>query len=275
VKVPIDEAWAVLTDLERVAPCMPGFQLQAVDGDEYRGVVKVKVGPMIAQYQGVASFLERDASGHRAVVRAEGKEARGQGNAAATITATLAAESGGTHVTLHTDLTITGRVAQFGRGVLADVSAKLLRQFVQALEADVLSGADGAQTPTDEAPAVDAPPSSAPSRPAPDESPGEAPAVATPPRPARHGGPVADPARGAARPRARGRARGRALAPAPVLARIRGGPGAPRGARARTLLLPAPPVRLVVDVVTGLLGRDRQHRRLGAPQQLPGAPLPR
>jgi carbon monoxide dehydrogenase subunit G len=146
VKVPIDEAWAVLTDLERVAPCLPGFELQGVEGAEYRGVVKVKVGPMIAQYKGVASFRERDEANHRAVVRAEARETRGQGNAAATVTATLAAEDGGTHVTLHTDLTVTGKVAQFGRGVLVDVSSKLLRQFVQALEADVLTGATAAET---------------------------------------------------------------------------------------------------------------------------------
>ena len=141
VSVPIDEAWAVLTDLERIAPCMPGAELQEVAGDEYRGVVKVKVGPMTAQYKGVASFRERDEANHRAVVRAEGRDTRGQGNASATVTATLVPEDGGTRVTLHTDLTITGKVAQFGRGVLADVSSKLLGQFVQALEADVLRGA--------------------------------------------------------------------------------------------------------------------------------------
>jgi uncharacterized protein len=140
VKVPVDEAWAVLTDLERVAPCLPGFQLLGVDGDEYRGVVRVKVGPMIAQYEGVASFRERDEAQRRAVIRAEGRESRGQGSAAATVTAALAPESGGTRVTLHTDLTISGRVAQFGRGVLADVSSKLLGQFVEALEADLVTG---------------------------------------------------------------------------------------------------------------------------------------
>jgi len=156
VKVPIDQAWAVLTDLERVAPCMPGFELQEVDGDEYRGVVKVKVGPMVAQYKGVASFRERDDTRYRAVVRAEGRELRGQGNAAATVTATLLAEEGGTHVTLHTDLAISGKVAQFGRGVLADVSSKLLRQFVQALEADVLTGAPIAGTAANQAETVTA-----------------------------------------------------------------------------------------------------------------------
>jgi hypothetical protein len=140
VKVPVDEVWRVLTDLERIAPCMPGFELQGVEGDEYLGAVKVKVGPMVAQYKGKASFQERDDASHRAVVRAEGREARGQGNAAATVTATLAPQDDGTHVTLHTDLKITGKVAQFGRGVLSDVSGKLLGQFVEALEADLLSG---------------------------------------------------------------------------------------------------------------------------------------
>jgi hypothetical protein len=146
VRVPIDQAWAVLTDLERIAPCMPGAELQEVDGDEYRGVVKVKVGPMTAQYQGVASFRERDEANHRVVVRAEGRDTRGQGNASATVTATLAPEGGGTRVQVHTDLAITGKVAQFGRGVLAEVSSKLLGQFVQALEADVLKGSASTET---------------------------------------------------------------------------------------------------------------------------------
>ena len=141
VGVPLDEAWAVLTDLERIAPCMPGAQLQEVDGDDYRGVVKVKVGPMTAQYRGVATLRERDTTGHRAVVRAEGRDTRGQGGATATITATLVPRGDdATDVRLVTDLAITGKVAQFGRGVLAEVSAKLLDQFVRALEADVLAG---------------------------------------------------------------------------------------------------------------------------------------
>jgi carbon monoxide dehydrogenase subunit G len=146
VRVPVEEAWTLLNDLERIAPCMPGFELQEVEGDEYRGMVKVKVGPMTAQYRGVASFRERDEANRRAVVRAEGRETRGQGNASATVTATLEPEDGGTHVTLHTDLKITGKVAQFGRGVLADVSSKLLRQFVEALEADMLAGASRAES---------------------------------------------------------------------------------------------------------------------------------
>jgi uncharacterized protein len=139
VAVPVERAWAVLTDLERIAPCMPGAELQEVEGEDYRGVVKVKVGPMTAKYKGAASFAERDEAGRRAVVRAEGRETRGQGNASATIVATLEPEGTGTHVNLATELTITGKVAQFGRGVLAEVSGKLLDQFVTALEADVLS----------------------------------------------------------------------------------------------------------------------------------------
>jgi carbon monoxide dehydrogenase subunit G len=157
VKVPVAAAWKVLTDLERVAPCMPGLELQEVAGDEYRGVVKVKVGPLTARYQGVASFRERDEDLRRAVVRAEGRDTRGQGTASATVTATLEPEEGGTRVRLHTDLKITGKVAQFGRGVLADVSSRLLGEFVQALEADVLRGAPIAETAATGAAAVGEP----------------------------------------------------------------------------------------------------------------------
>ena len=142
VDVPVKEAWVLLTDVERIAPCMPGAQLTEVEGDEYRGVVKVKVGPITAQYKGQATFVDRDEATHVAVLRAEGRETRGQGHAAATITAALVADGDGTAVSVVTDLTVTGRVAQFGRGVLAEVSAKLLDQFVESLEAMVL--ADGA-----------------------------------------------------------------------------------------------------------------------------------
>jgi uncharacterized protein len=142
VAVPPERAWSVLTDVERIAPCMPGAELQEVDGEEYRGVVKVKVGPITAPYKGKATFVERDEAARRAVLLAEGRETRGQGNATATIAATLAPDGDGTLVSIVTDLAVTGRVAQFGRGVLADVSAKLLDQFVACLESDVLSTAD-------------------------------------------------------------------------------------------------------------------------------------
>ena len=138
VGVPVDQAWAILTDVERIAPCMPGAELREVEGEEYRGVVKVKVGPISAEYRGKATFLEQDEATHRAVLRAEGREARGQGNANATITAQLEPAEGSTRVSVTTELTVTGRVAQFGRGVLGEVSNKLLGQFVECLEATVL-----------------------------------------------------------------------------------------------------------------------------------------
>jgi carbon monoxide dehydrogenase subunit G len=145
VNVPVDEAWLVLTDMTKIAPAMPGAKLETVEGDQYRGSVKVKVGPVTAEYKGAATFLERDDAAHRAVVRAEGRETRGQGNATATITATLVPAGEGTRVSVVTDLSITGRVAQFGRGVLADVSNKLLGQFVASLETTVLGApANGA-----------------------------------------------------------------------------------------------------------------------------------
>jgi carbon monoxide dehydrogenase subunit G len=134
VSAPLDTTWAVLTDVERIAPCLPGAQLQEVEGDEYRGIVKVKVGPITAQYKGAASFVERDDTNHRAVLKADGRDTRGAGNASALITATAEPSGAGTKVTVSTDLTVTGKVAQFGRGVMADVSAKLMGQFADNLE---------------------------------------------------------------------------------------------------------------------------------------------
>lgn len=151
VGAPPDRAWQVLTDIERIAPCLPGAELQEVDGDQYKGVVKVKVGPITAQYKGTARLLERDESARRAVLRAEGRETRGQGNANASITAVLEPDGDGTRVSLTTDLAISGRVAQFGRGVLADVSGKLLDQFVQCLERDLLAAPAGPAAPATEA----------------------------------------------------------------------------------------------------------------------------
>jgi len=150
VAAPIGRAWAVLTNIEEIAPCMPGAELTEVDGDTYHGLVKIKVGPITAQYQGTALLTEKDESAHRVVMKASGRDARGQGNAAALVTATMTEQGDGTLVSIITDLTVSGRVAQFGRGVMHDVSAKLLQQFVDNLEADVLgrpiSGAAGAGT---------------------------------------------------------------------------------------------------------------------------------
>ena len=153
VSVPVETAWKVLTDVERIAPCLPGAQLQEIEGDEYRGIVKVKVGPIQAQYKGKATFLERDDVNFKAVLDAAGRDTRGQGNASAIITAQLEAAGESTLVTVTTDLTVTGKVAQFGRGVLADVSAKILTQFVDNLEQTVLVD-DAITAPAAEAPAA-------------------------------------------------------------------------------------------------------------------------
>ncbi|HVM12873.1 MAG TPA: SRPBCC family protein [Egibacteraceae bacterium] len=141
VNVPLQDVWNVLLDIERIAPCMPGAQLQDSEGDEYRGIVKVKLGAITAQFKGVARFQEVDEAARRVVLRAEGREMRGQGSADATVTARLEeSDAGGTDLMIDTDLKISGRVAQFGRGVMADVSTKLLGEFARCLEQDLLSG---------------------------------------------------------------------------------------------------------------------------------------
>jgi carbon monoxide dehydrogenase subunit G len=140
VPVPVDEAWRVLLDIERIAPCMPGAALDSVDGDDFTGRVKVKLGPINLTYQGKASFVEKDEAVHKAVIDARGKDQRGNGTAAATITANLAAEGSITRVHVLTDLNITGRPAQFGRGVMTDVGNKLLGQFADKLAAQLGEG---------------------------------------------------------------------------------------------------------------------------------------
>ena len=140
VAVPAATVWEVFTDVERVAPCLPGATLLSVDGDQFNGAVKVKVGPITVSYKGVASYLEKDATNQRIVLKAEGKETRGNGTAAATITAQLKGEGGSTYVGIVTDLAISGKAAQFGRGVLADVSGNLIAQFARSLEAELLGG---------------------------------------------------------------------------------------------------------------------------------------
>jgi carbon monoxide dehydrogenase subunit G len=152
VAVPVADAWRILTDLERIAPCLPGAQLQEVEGDIYRGVVKIKVGPIQAQFKGQASFLEQDHVAHKAVLKGEGRDTGGKGNASALITAEMnAVDANSTAVKVTTDLSITGKVAQFGRGAMADISDKLLGQFVENLNQMILSSESSAAAPTDEA----------------------------------------------------------------------------------------------------------------------------
>ncbi len=168
VNVPIAEAWVILTDLERIAPCLPGAQLTEVEGDTYRGQVKIKVGPILAQFKGQASFISRDDVAHKASLKGEGRDTTGKGNASAVITAELTSISPtSTTCTVHTDLTISGKVAQFGRGALADVSDKLLAQFSENLN-QLITGAPSTSTPTTPAAATAA--TSAPA-PAPSEQP--------------------------------------------------------------------------------------------------------
>ncbi len=140
VPVPVDEAWRVLLDIERIAPCMPGAALDSVAGDDFTGRVKVKLGPINLTYQGKASFIEKDEAAHRAVIDARGKDQRGNGTAAAVVTAKLQAEGSITRVDVLTDLNITGRPAQFGRGVMTDVGNKLLGQFADKLAAQLGEG---------------------------------------------------------------------------------------------------------------------------------------
>ena len=140
VPVPIDEAWRVLLDIERIAPCMPGAALDSVTGDDFTGRVKVKLGPINLTYQGKASFIEKDETAHKAVIDARGKDQRGNGTAAAVVTARLKPEGDVTRVDVLTDLNITGRPAQFGRGVMTDVGNKLLGQFADKLAAQLGEG---------------------------------------------------------------------------------------------------------------------------------------
>jgi uncharacterized protein len=134
VPQPVQQAWQVLLDIERIAPCLPGATVDSVDGDTFAGRVKVKVGPIMVTYQGSAEFVERDESAHRVTIKAGGREARGAGTAAATVQAVLHDEGERTRVNVDTELTVTGRPAQFGRGVMVDVSNKLLGTFADCLE---------------------------------------------------------------------------------------------------------------------------------------------
>ena len=180
----IDHAWTVLTDVERIAPCLPGAQLQEIEGDVFRGVVKVKLGPISTAFKGQATFVERDDTNHRAVLKGEGRDTGGKGNADALITAQLEPVSPeSTKVVVTTELHITGKVAQFGRGIMGDVSEKLMSQFASnlntMLDAEGGAPAEAAPSATDTA----APTEAAPAEKAADgaaEAPTAAPAAEAP-----------------------------------------------------------------------------------------------
>lgn len=159
VNRPIDEAWPIITDVEKIAPCMPGAELQEVEGDTYRGVVKVKLGAISTQFKGDAKFIERDDENHRAVIKGKGRDTGGRGNASADITAQAEALSPtSTKCVVTTDLQISGKVAQFGRGILGDVSSKLMEQFADNLNTMLDEQDDSPAEPSADAPATaDAP----------------------------------------------------------------------------------------------------------------------
>jgi hypothetical protein len=150
VEAPIERVWSFFTNVELIAPCLPGAQLQEIEGEEYRGIVKVKVGPISAQYKGVATFIEKDESNYRIVLRGEGRDTRGAGNASADIEAQLVSNGDQTDVTVSTELKITGKAAQFGRGVMADISKKLMAQFADNLSELITGDAEVEDTAAQE-----------------------------------------------------------------------------------------------------------------------------
>lgn len=192
VPADVDTAWATLLDLEGVAPCFPGATLTGTDGDEFTGQVKVKLGPVSLQYAGKGRFVERDDAAYRAVIEAHGSDKRGNGTAGATVVAQLAAEDARTtRVTVDTQLKVTGRPAQFGRGVMQDVGGRIVDQFAVQLAQQLAGGGNGsaeaaaslAETPAAAPPAPTGPPSAVPpSGAAPTVA--EATAPSGPPRPA-------------------------------------------------------------------------------------------
>jgi carbon monoxide dehydrogenase subunit G len=170
IPVPPEQAWQVLLDVEQVAPCMPGATVDSVDGDVIKGRIKVKVGPVSLTYSGSARFTERDEQARSVTLEASGKETRGSGTASATVRSTLHDEGGGqTRVVVHTTMSVTGRPAQFGRGVMAEVSGRIIERFAANLAAQLAGGSlaeSGLATPNGAEPGAPAPGPAAGSAPA-------------------------------------------------------------------------------------------------------------
>jgi carbon monoxide dehydrogenase subunit G len=141
VPVPADRLWEALVDVERIAPCVPGFTLKESDHPDYRGRMKVKVGAITVQYDATITFVERDDAARRAVLAVRGKELRGAGSVDATVTSSLVDEGEQTTAKMVTDVKVTGRVAQFGRGIIAEVSGRMTEQFVECLNERLLAPA--------------------------------------------------------------------------------------------------------------------------------------
>ncbi|MGH3147977.1 MAG: SRPBCC family protein [Rubrobacter sp.] len=156
VSAPVEQAWETMLNLERIAPCLPGAAIQEEKGDgEYDGTMKVKIGPITANYKGTVKFEETDEENHRAVLQATGRDARGQGTASATIVSTLQEEGDKTRVSVETDMKLTGRAAQFGRGIAQDVATKMLNQFAECLEEELSGGPDEGAAATAEEPSTE------------------------------------------------------------------------------------------------------------------------
>ena len=155
----IDEAWDLMLDVERVAPCLPGASIEGSEGDEYKGSMKVKIGPIVSNFTGTLKIDEANEEERRAVMSAKARDSRGKGSAHATITSTLEPAGEGTRVTVETDLRVTGPAASFGRGVMQDVSAMLMTQFADCLASklgrEVPGAAAPAAAPASEGPGAD------------------------------------------------------------------------------------------------------------------------
>jgi uncharacterized protein len=147
VPAPVAQAWDVLLDVERVAPCLPGAAIESSDGDEHKGTMTIKIGPITTRYSGTVKIEDADEQAHRAVLRAHARDSRGQGTASATITSTMEEAEDGTRVRVETDMRVTGPVAQFGRGVMQDVSAKLMDRFADCLAEKMTAGEAAAAPP--------------------------------------------------------------------------------------------------------------------------------
>src|SRR4051794_6054450 len=167
VPVPVDQAWPVLLDVERIAPCMPGATLDSVDGEEFTGRLKVKLGAMTITYKGAARIAAQDPAAHTVSIEGTGKEARGSGTASATVQAQLHDEGEQTRVTVHTKLNVTGRPAQFGRNIMAEVGGKLINRFADNLAKEIAreepaeTAPEASAAPAEAAPEVSAPPAEA------------------------------------------------------------------------------------------------------------------
>lgn len=272
VPAPIAEVWQAVVDPERVAPCMPGAALTKVEGDRFSGTVKVKLGPISLLYKGNGEFLEKDEAAHKVTIKASGKDSRGSGTAAATVTLTLTETDGGTHGAVATDLAITGKPAQFGRGLISEVGGKILDTFAGCLSGKLApaegaaaggtpasqgsagsasAGSAAAQTPAESASAKQAPAANAPagSAPAQDTAAQQASAqpVAEPAAP-----PVADKARPAGEPTATSEPVARpqpGVKPAPTTPEINTEPKAKPADRPALHSVPAPPETEAIDLL--------------------------